>query len=851
MTSRRAAVLTLAAAHFVCPLLFFTDLTRNPYFTQIALLNILILAAFALRAPAWLGAVEGPRLPRTPLDAPLLAWAAVCALSWTVSYLGHKPFYRDSLRAEGMRVMLFTAVNALLAFWLAADASEPCPEEPTVSPAPWAAVALLWGLAWTAFPQMRSPSGALTRLWPHLWDPYGGLLWGLGLAGALWLARRGGMHELWHVALFTGWLGAAYGICQYFNWEFLWPKALNPYGGRSVSTFGNPNFLSSYVVVLFPLAVAYYLKARTRAERALYAVVLLTYEGSLLSSLTRSSWAGALAGAAVLALSPRLRERAKADPQMSGLVATAAAAMLLFWPQSTLGGYTATVIGRLSEVSQAFRPGEGLPYSPWYQRVLIWACAWQMGAENPLTGKGWGAFELFYPFYQGNILDKIDFFRIMRTHANNAHNELLEVWAQTGILGTGVFLWVWACFFRSARGLWRRSDWMLAAAAGVAGMLVDNLLNVSLHFAVPAFLFWWQAGVVMGHAARSEGWRRAPAWGPAAGRAAALAALALAAAGSWQWVRQWNRETNYFMGFKLMRREQPAQAVEKLEAAYRWHPREVNANYELGNAYARVERFEKAVWGYREALKANAGYDEIYFNLAILLGQKLGRKEEALDAYRMAWAINPLSLPLYVNLSAFYLSDPERWRAECVALLERAAHFFPDEASLLVNLGYLHSLAKEDARAEAAYARALARKPDLDVAERNLRASLARSGNAPPPALAAVDGLRELERRLMSRDFGAATLALARRVAAALPDYPKAVFLRANLELMHGDAKTAAELLRRVTAAEPGNAAAWLNLAHAWGRLGQAQAQAAALRRVLELEPGNAQARSVLQQLGH
>ena len=36
---QRVRTLILTVCHFVCPLLFFTDLTRNPYYTQIAVLN--------------------------------------------------------------------------------------------------------------------------------------------------------------------------------------------------------------------------------------------------------------------------------------------------------------------------------------------------------------------------------------------------------------------------------------------------------------------------------------------------------------------------------------------------------------------------------------------------------------------------------------------------------------------------------------------------------------------------------------------------------------------------------------------------------------------------------------------
>ena len=72
---RLPLVLLLTAAFFVAPLLFFTGLTRNPYYLQITILNIAVLGAAALflraslKAGAW-------RLPMTPLARPLAALAA-------------------------------------------------------------------------------------------------------------------------------------------------------------------------------------------------------------------------------------------------------------------------------------------------------------------------------------------------------------------------------------------------------------------------------------------------------------------------------------------------------------------------------------------------------------------------------------------------------------------------------------------------------------------------------------------------------------------------------------------------------------------------------------------------------
>ena len=131
-------------------------------------------------------------------------------------------------------------------------------------------------------------------------------------------------------------------------------------------------------------------------------------------------------------------------------MAGAALAMALLWPSSSIAtGYTPTVVGRLTEFSEMMKRDGS--YSPFHQRVLIWTSAWLMGSESPLLGKGAGLFELFYPFYQGTLLHAFTFFHNMRTHANNSHNEILEVFSQTGLVGLGAYLAFWAAFFESAR----------------------------------------------------------------------------------------------------------------------------------------------------------------------------------------------------------------------------------------------------------------------------------------------------------------------------------------------------------------------------------------------------------------
>ena len=866
---------------FVSPLLFFTNLTRNPYVTQTILLDLALLAALAVCAlqGAWKGEWS---LPATSIDMPLVMWLAVCVLSWSYAYTHHVAFFRGSMRAEGLRVMAFTLVGTILPFYMgvfcARESGAPGPSDSSLKK--WMAFFLVWGGLWVLFPGLRSSSGSPLSLDGHLWDPYGGLLWIGGFLVLLYLARTGTVHDYWQVALGVAFLSSLYGICQYFNVEIIWPKSLNPYGGRSVSTFGNPNFMSSYMVVFLPVAVLYYLKARQGYSRWIYAAVCLAIEGSLLSSLTRSSWLGAAVGLGVLLLSKTVRNLVQERAGSHMALLAIAIIMAMVWPHSSVLGLTPTVFGRVAEMSSIFDAKAQGPYSPFYQRVLMWTCAWTMGKENPLLGKGWGLFEMFYPFYQGPLLAHFDYFRTLRTHGNNAHNEILEVWAQMGLLGVGVLFWIWTTFFASVKK-WMKSsagsEWMIAAAAGVAGMLADNMFNVSLHMFVPAFMFWWQAGVVMGlahpivgdyHCWRFPGWKTVadakssspksptPFQAPvrsvlrlSAPVCALVVVLSCAWAG-WWYIRQWNREVYYFAGFKLFHNGQLSPAVEMLESAYRWHGREVNTDYELGNAYARSGSYDRAVWAYHEALESNAGYDEIYYNTATVLAQHLDRPDEALTYFRTAHWINPLWKEAYIGLSTLYLKDLSHYRESAVSLLEQAVHFFPDNAAFLANLAYLYGLNHDEAKAETLWIRALKINPELSIAEQNLRIVLNREGKSRDPFLNDLALYHHLVNRIARKDYSTETVEEARKAVAAFPECPKPRFILGSLEMTQGHPEEALKWLEPLVSLDSGNASLYQNLGEIYLRLGRRQDAASAFHMALQIDPGNRAARERLSQLG-
>lgn len=851
--ARRPLALLLTAVFFVSPLLFFTDLTRNPYYLQITLLNIALLGAAALFLAASLRRGAWLLPPRTQLNIPIAALLAVYAASFAYSLVCHADFFRPAMLSEGLRAGLFFLVNCVLVFFLAFSVPYASGRDEEVPVGKWLLFILIWGLLWFLFPWLKvqpSGSGVLQRIL----DPYGSLLWAAGLAAVYLLIRRCRQDDILHLALSVGAIASLYGVLEYFHIEFIWAKLINPYGNRSVSTFGNPNFISSYVVLLLPLAAWQLVKAETTVKRFYYGLVFLSFECMLMASLTRSSWLGAAAALGFLAVFV-FRSGIFGDGRKFPRAFFIAALLLLFlWPSSSLKLFSSGLVDRVSEASEKLASPSALTlsaapgkiYASFHQRLLIWTSAWQMGLENPLLGKGWGQFELFYPFYQGRLLFNFPEVRGLRTHANNAHNELLEQWSQAGLLGLGIYLWLLFTLFHSFLRFYRAAPPETACeavplAAGLVGMLVDNMLNVSVHFAVPALAFWWLAGAL---ALKTSGGARqeyAPWQRPRAAAAAAWLLLLCCLAGAWHWERQFTRELRYFSGFKAMRSGNFAGAAAELKRAWEADPREVNSNYEMGNAYVRTGDLEKGAWAYAEALKSNPGYDEIYFNLAIVL-KRLNRLEEALKHLRVSSFINPLNQVTWQAMAETYLAMPDKKAiaATAAADFEEAVRAFPEDGNIWNTLGYFYTLKEDFRAAHAAYSRGVKAAPENKMLTENLLGVSRRLAIKDDPALAWLARYLALEQALAGQAAGPSDVKAAEALTALDPENPKAKALRAKFYFKAGRLREARTDLQALLAANDADNAARYGLAVIYEKEGNLPAAKAEWARFLRYEPANA-----------
>lgn len=621
-------------------------------------------------------------------------------------------------------------------------------------------------------------------------------------------------------------LAAVYGLLQFAGWDPFW-KDLKAFGNRPISTFGNPNFLSTAVVLVLPLTVQKVLAHPSRWGAVGAGTVVLIQFAALLATMTRSSWLGATAGLLIFSAlhRPRLAKGGFRALILLGL----GICLVWLWPSITRGKGV-SILAHGNALWAGIR-GASL-YPSWHQRLLIGVASLDLWRDAPWWGKGWGAFEVFYPFAQARWL-VWPTLAGLRTHANNAHQIFLEFAAQTGGIGLGVFLWIlavgaaWTWFHRRTL---QRSDRGAAAAglAGFAGVLVDNALgNVSVFFTGPALLAFWTFGQSLSDLHRdpvvlSRTRTRM-------GGAGALAALSVFLTVV-PWVR-FSGEVEHFRGRRALERGDAALALAAFQrAAHRGF--DVRFEFDMGNLLSRrareaaerglthetFERANEAVAAFSRAQALNPGYDEIALNRAAQWAI-LGDEGAAFQDRRFAWLINPTD-----RATAIHLVGHPRFRelrfTEKENILSTAQRFFPTE-TLFWRVGAAE-LEKAGRPAEAASANERVLRLDLD--DGNAWDALQRlhPGGIPAPLREARALLRDL-RQDTPTDPHRRARALARVLVLRrlLPDFPLPILIHADLLLLDDRAGEAEPLYREFLSRAPGHDGArrnWNRTLHALGR---------------------------------
>ncbi len=317
----------------------------------------------------------------------------------------------------------------------------------------------------------------------------------------LWLVAERATHRslpaLLAGILAVGAFQAGVGLYQ----STLWGKAPEPFlipgtpFYRAFGTFEQPNPYAGMIGMTLALMVGvlgvsvvewagHSGKCPARGVVLLGGSVLMG--GALVASWSRGAWIGFAAALAVMALAlPRKARRG---------LALAAGLAFLFLALYTAGWLPQRIVARLTDFIADLRfqdvRGVGINDANFavVERLAHWQSALEMGRAHFWTGVGIGGYEPAYP----------EFALINWPLAlGHAHNIYLNVLAEMGLPGLGVYLFLWGwVFWQTWQATRRASGLARGVAVGLLGAwthltvhhLFDNLYVNNVHLLVGLLL---------------------------------------------------------------------------------------------------------------------------------------------------------------------------------------------------------------------------------------------------------------------------------------------------------------------------------------------------------------------------
>jgi O-antigen ligase len=283
----------------------------------------------------------------------------------------------------------------------------------------------------------------------------------------------------WFLVL-LGFAVSLLGIVQHFTAEakIYWFRELIV-GGDPFGPYVNRNHFAGFVELVLPVGLAL-LVFRGLRTTAFPMVGLLTIVplGALILSGSRGGIVSLAFELGVLVLLARSRKRPE-GPRIAGIAIVGLAAIaLIAW----MGA------GKAIERFSTMRAGDVLLA----RRTTMFRGAWHVFLDHPIQGSGLGTFVAVYPRYETGYDGKV---------VDHAHNDYVEILAETGILGglcCAAFLWI---LFREARKNFEAEQGHFSRAlhagaiTAVAGLLLHSFVDFNLHIPSNALLFLLQVNL--------------------------------------------------------------------------------------------------------------------------------------------------------------------------------------------------------------------------------------------------------------------------------------------------------------------------------------------------------------------
>jgi tetratricopeptide (TPR) repeat protein len=520
--------------------------------------------------------------------------------------------------------------------------------------------------------------------------------------------------------LVSHFLVTTYGLLQYLGVDFI--KWVSFGEGRVYSTMGNPDYMATQFSILIPVMIALIISPISRINKFLVTIYLCFMFILIIVSHGRGAWVGFLGSliymfilfGAAYGRDFFARNRAFAIGVASFVVLLA----VIFSFPNPLNKNSQTIIDRL-------KSGYSLTNNSVAVRLFYWESALQMAMKNPVLGAGIGGFSLNTSYFQRKVLDRWEkaaplMAAQVEPHVElYTHNDYLQTLAETGFMGLGAYLWLFAAILiMSFRNAFAENNPLLKNILfGISGAIVAFLLNSLLNFpwrVAPTLILLWSLFAVFSlsetkttHEAASDKFR---SWAPAL---ALLFAVIFSAT-----------QVNSLLANTCIREGQAAFMNKNYDSARKTFERALGANprgtdiIELvlysGNAYNAMGNTPKSIEYYNRGLLMFPNFIESHYNVANVY-MNANMTDKAVEEYNKVLDLNPKFTSALNNLANIYFNRNDFDKA--VEMYQRALKVKPESVEARYNLGAAYFRMKKYKEAYEELSTALKYDPNYTLAK--------------------------------------------------------------------------------------------------------------------------------------
>jgi len=247
--------------------------------------------------------------------------------------------------------------------------------------------------------------------------------------------------------IIVGTLFGIYGIFQYNGIDFsFW---IGNYGrGKVFGLFGNAGYFAEYLILPLPIAISLFLVSKNKIIKLLLLIGILAISSAIVFTFTRTPYLSivfSLIFMLFLFLISRGKEFFTDNKKIFIVIFLAILIIVSLIVVPNPLNKPDTVISKIKNKTSINKLTQGFSIQ---RRIATWKSCILLIKDHPLLGSGIGTFKYNSLKYQAKFFDQGEN-RSLYPYgiAEKAHNEYLQLWAELGVIGFIIFIWLIFAYF--------------------------------------------------------------------------------------------------------------------------------------------------------------------------------------------------------------------------------------------------------------------------------------------------------------------------------------------------------------------------------------------------------------------